>query len=455
MEGALSHKRKRSSSRSLNSPKRFKLDSPGFPIEDKFEEKYERFVALNRKFFERIQSEDTSERVRRKLFGNRKKDHKGHIMKPWKDARAVFFNPHWIRGKTCLDIGSGEGVFTIVLAVRYRPRLIVGCDIDFQLVNKALSHLHALQDRKELIQEIGEPLGVNSCRDERRKELIRKLKTLPKSFTVGLSFPKEYLIINDSIKSNDEDNLLCSDFRNSSEFQIKEEGIKSSEFFNQTEISEAINKDSILSIRVHEIPSTAVMTNKRIESIIERTEISTDTNTQQVSKVNMMKEVEGKQPFTHTALLSIASASKSQANASAHTQIPTLKEALPSTKETSNLDNIIFRQENYIADMQTQEQYDTILCMNTSKWIHLAYGDVGIKALFYKVHRSLCPNGIFILEPQPWGSYIKAKDERYKDIAFLPQRFESFLVNEIGFVLLEKIIPELPTKNRPILVFQK
>eukprot|EP00826_Nyctotherus_ovalis_P047351 TRINITY_DN5437_c0_g4_i2.p1 TRINITY_DN5437_c0_g4~~TRINITY_DN5437_c0_g4_i2.p1 ORF type:complete len:452 (+),score=69.27 TRINITY_DN5437_c0_g4_i2:407-1762(+) len=451
MEDAFSHKRKHSSSHFLSSPKRFKHD-----IENKFEERYERFVASNRKFFGRVQREDIRERVKSKLFGNHKKDHKGHIMKPWKDARAVFFNPHWIRGKSCLDIGSGEGIFTIILAVKYSPKLIVGCDIDFQLVNKAISHLHALQDREELFKEIDEPIGVNSCRDERRKELIKKLKVLPKSFTVGLSFPKEYLIIDDSIESNNEDNLMCNDFRNLSEIQIKEEAIKCSELFKQAEISGTINKDSIFGIKVHEIPSTDAITTKKSKAKLNAPKYpQTPKHKRVVNKDSTIMKVEDKFQLTHTALLNMASENKPQANALKHMQIPTLKEALPNTKEASKLDNIIFRQENYIADMRTREQYNTILCMNTSKWIHLAYGDAGIKALFYKVYRSLCPSGIFIFEPQPWGSYTKAKDERYKDIAFLPQRFESFLINEIGFVLLEKIIPELPAKNRPILVFQK
>lgn len=53
------------------------------------------------------------------------------------------------------------------------------------------------------------------------------------------------------------------------------------------------------------------------------------------------------------------------------------------------------------------EKYDTIICLSTTKWIHLNFGDEGIKRLFDKVYRSLRINGVFILEPQEWRSYKK------------------------------------------------
>lgn len=46
--------------------------------------------------------------------------------------------------------------------------------------------------------------------------------------------------------------------------------------------------------------------------------------------------------------------------------------------------------------------FDTIMCLSTTKWIHLNFGDIGIKRLFYKVHKSLRKGGYFIIEPQEW-----------------------------------------------------
>ena len=44
-----------------------------------------------------------------------------------------------------------------------------------------------------------------------------------------------------------------------------------------------------------------------------------------------------------------------------------------------------------------------------SKWIHLNEGDEGLKFFFRRVFEVLKPGGTFVLEPQPWESYAKAK----------------------------------------------
>lgn len=48
--------------------------------------------------------------------------------------------------------------------------------------------------------------------------------------------------------------------------------------------------------------------------------------------------------------------------------------------------------------------YEIILCLSVSKWIHLNWGDAGLKTLFRRVWESLPTDGtgLFILEPQPW-----------------------------------------------------
>lgn len=47
--------------------------------------------------------------------------------------------------------------------------------------------------------------------------------------------------------------------------------------------------------------------------------------------------------------------------------------------------NVQFRTENYVENERTTEKYDTIICFSTTKWIHLNFGDEGIKRLFKKV----------------------------------------------------------------------
>ena len=54
-------------------------------------------------------------------------------------------------------------------------------------------------------------------------------------------------------------------------------------------------------------------------------------------------------------------------------------------------------------------EYDVILGLSLTKWIHLNWGDEGIKRFFRKVYLHLRPGGKFIVEPQPFASYTKKK----------------------------------------------
>ncbi len=44
-----------------------------------------------------------------------------------------------------------------------------------------------------------------------------------------------------------------------------------------------------------------------------------------------------------------------------------------------------------------------------TKWIHLNGGDAKLETFFQRVHRVLARGGAFILEPQAWDTYGKAK----------------------------------------------
>jgi tRNA1(Val) A37 N6-methylase TrmN6 len=49
-----------------------------------------------------------------------------------------------------LDIGCGEGICDILIGYCFEPTLIVGVDLDFNLIKKAVENLKSI-DQKQLI----------------------------------------------------------------------------------------------------------------------------------------------------------------------------------------------------------------------------------------------------------------------------------------------------------------
>lgn len=131
--------------------------------------------------------------------------------------------------------------------------------------------------------------------------------------------------------------------------------------------------------------------------------------------------------------------------------------------------NVTFVKGNYVLEsdmlLQTQrEEYDVILCLSVTKWVHLNWGDAGLKRLFQRVYKHLRPGGLFILEPQPWNSYGKRKKltetifKNYHSIRLKPDQFSSYLTTEVGFSSYELIGTSQNYSRgfqRPIYLFHK
>ena len=85
-----------------------------------------------------ISATTVSEGSHKKLFD--KGNYKGYYkIRSGEDHRLELFKSSWFKEKLCLDVGCNEGSLTLQVAERYRPRMILGIDIDFTLIECAQS----------------------------------------------------------------------------------------------------------------------------------------------------------------------------------------------------------------------------------------------------------------------------------------------------------------------------
>ncbi|KNE59536.1 hypothetical protein AMAG_03803 [Allomyces macrogynus ATCC 38327] len=94
-------------------------------------------------------------------------------------------------------------------------------------------------------------------------------------------------------------------------------------------------------------------------------------------------------------------------------------------------------------------KFDTILALSVTKWIHLHGRDNGIRDFFHTVYRLLVPGGTFIVEPQPFDSYLKSKLKKFNppELQFRPDAFPAFLTS-LGFDPLADTHPDPTTTAR-------
>lgn len=132
--------------------------------------------------------------------------------------------------------------------------------------------------------------------------------------------------------------------------------------------------------------------------------------------------------------------------------------------------NIMFNEANYVLETDEQleaekEEYNIILALSITKWIHLNWGDAGLKRFFKRIFRQLRPGGRLVLEPQAWPSYKRKKnltetiEHNFNAIKFRPDQFTEYLLSrEVGFSTCQTLdAPFNKSKGfrRPIQVFTK
>ncbi|XP_077510834.1 7SK snRNA methylphosphate capping enzyme-like [Amblyomma americanum] len=132
--------------------------------------------------------------------------------------------------------------------------------------------------------------------------------------------------------------------------------------------------------------------------------------------------------------------------------------------------NVFFVEGNYIVENEAQleaqqEEFDMILCLSLTKWVHLNWGDEGVRLLFKRMYRQLRPGGRMLLEAQPFHSYAKKKKltettyKHYHAISLRPEQFNEYLLSpEVGFATCELVdTPSHASKGfqRPLYLFTK
>ncbi|XP_024120401.1 7SK snRNA methylphosphate capping enzyme [Oryzias melastigma] len=135
---------------------------------------------------------------------------------------------------------------------------------------------------------------------------------------------------------------------------------------------------------------------------------------------------------------------------------------LPSASSSRFPHNVTFIQGDYIAGREEwpgRGQFDVILCLGLTKWVHLQSGDEGVVRLFRRTYQSLSPGGMFILEPQPWSSYSRSKRatdstfRRFRSLRIRPEHFTSILTDSVGFCSY-RLLTHTDNK-RPVYLFHK
>ncbi|KAK2881787.1 7SK snRNA methylphosphate capping enzyme-like [Channa argus] len=322
------------------------------------------------------------------------------------DPRIRLLRPEWFEGKDVLDLGCNSGHLTLYIAKMLRPARILGLDIDNSLVHAA---------RKNIRHYLSE------LQTQEARRVMQEKKS-----------PKQ----EERNGDGDESHMGIEKKHNKDE--------------NKNENGKPVTGESG--------PAEAVNDN----------DCHTDeTGTQrQDSKAEEMEQEDCKSPpADHSVSCSFPVSLRISRGPIA---APPLTETF-TTRPGEFPSNVSFIKANYVLEndsllLTQRPEYDLILCLSVTKWVHLNWGDSGLKRLFKRVYRHLRPGGKFILEPQPWESYVRRKkltdniNRNYHSICLKPDQFSSYLTTEVGFTSFEYLgSPKCSVRGfqRPVYLFHK
>ncbi|KAI3373142.1 hypothetical protein L3Q82_006468 [Scortum barcoo] len=299
------------------------------------------------------------------------------------DPRARVLRPEWFEGKDVLDLGCNSGHLTLYIAKMLRPARILGLDIDGSLVHAARKNIrHYLSE----LQTQEARRAIQSTKQEER---------------------------------NGNESLTGADKKHNEAESMAENGKP---------------------VKGESGPAEVVNDNDSCHT--------DEAGTQrQGGKPEEMEQEDCDSPFAdHSVSCSFPVSLRISRGPIA---APPLTET-PTTRPGEFPSNVSFITANYVLEndnllLTQRPEYDVIMCLSVTKWVHLNWGDSGLKRLFKRVYRHLRPGGMFILEPQPWESYVRRKkltdniSRNYYSIRLKPDQFSSYLTTEVGFTSFEHL----------------
>ena len=304
------------------------------------EEEY-KLLKENNEYFQNIKDQKLENLLTDKnyIFGNYSNFYYNRYLDNFKENIQSQISSTWFKDKVCLDIGCNIGTLTMRIAQEFKPKMIIGIDIDHKLIRAGL------QNSKQFMRNS----ICSNFYNEAEKQMNFQKGTLD-----------QFLFVNNEIKINEETKNIIKQM-----------------------------KELPLSFRLNLKDNTLGNYNE--------------------SKIN-----------------------------------------------SYNDHNIYFKQQNYVGQIFSEEKdlnkYDTIICLDTIKWIHLNYGDIGIKILFYNVYKQLKNGGIFLLN---FADFLKYKKDakkhhllknNYKNIQFFPQFFIPYLQKVYNFKIEKQCV--LPPNSK-------
>ncbi|KAL4507978.1 hypothetical protein ABPG72_021351 [Tetrahymena utriculariae] len=446
-------------------------------------------------------------------YGNFRSYYDHRYEKKWSDPRLKVLDRNWFLNKEVLDIGCNDGSLTLQIAIKYFPFKIVGIDIDFNLINKAVGNYTLLEKQQAKCKrncDESEDNQSSQNQQDNYKKIKDKLSKLPKSFLIDRSKQNEKLE-EMFLKKNADSILLNPDHyqmelekpQNHTNIIINQENIINkdnlTENIQQNLIQSEVNNEQVLAedeiqkidLAQNENDIIGVQQDKKLKQLeqevqfgIAKNECLNDnlakiqeesqvadqlTELQQNQDLDSQidnclqeqekREIENIKNETDIQIKEFDSEKATNVkqehilNVQEENQVQSLPQQIVIKRRFPQ--NTKFRLENYVESTELTEKYDTICCFSTTKWIHLNFGDPGIKRLFDKVYRSLRVNGIFILEPQEWRSYKKKQSfseefrQILKSIKLHPGEFKQHLLENYKFNLEKEIIPELNSNKVP------